>query len=188
MTSSPHKSGRVCPHQGAFLLDNWIRRILQPPGKLLQAYIKPGDTVVDLGCGPGFFTMAMARLAGPEGHVTAVDLQAPMLAHVRRKAVRSGVADRITCHLCQPERIGLDIAADFILAWYMVHETPDPAAFFKEVRTLLKNDGRLLVVEPKMHVARDDFDVMQADARAAGLIALAPFGGMMSRGVLLGLA
>ena len=188
MLSSWPKPGRVCPHQGAFLLDNWIRRMLQPPDKLLQAFIKPGDTLVDLGCGPGFFTTAMARLAGPEGHVAAVDLQGPMLAHVRRKAVREGVSDRITCHLCRPERIGLDLAADFILAWYMVHETPDSAAFFKEVRTLLKNDGRLLVVEPKMHVARADFDAIQADARAAGLIALAPFGGPMSRGVLLGRA
>jgi ubiquinone/menaquinone biosynthesis C-methylase UbiE len=129
----------------------------------------------------------MAQLVGPAGRVVAVDLQAPMLDHVRRKAVRCGVAGRITCHPCQAGRIGLKIAADFVLAWYMVHEAPDPAAFFREVRTLLKADGRLLVVEPKMHVSRGDFAVMQAEAQAAGLVELAPFRGWMSRGVRLGL-
>lgn len=187
MSSSKPKTGRVCPHQGAFILDNWMRRWLQPPQKILQGHIKPGQTVVDLGCGPGFFTIAMARLAGPGGRVVAVDLQAPMLDHVLRKAARCGVADRITCHQGRPGRIGLDVAADFILAWYMVHETPDPAEFFKEVRTLLKDSGQLLVVEPKMHVSRNDFHTMQDEVRAAGLIERAPFNSFLSRGVLLSL-
>ncbi len=186
MPSSPPKPGRVCPHQGAFLLDNWVRRIFQPPHKILQGYIQAGDTVVDLGCGPGFFTLAMARMAGPDGRVVAADLQPPMLARVRRKAARCGLAGRIRCHLCEPGSIGLTLAADFILAWYMVHETPDPAVLLREVRTLLKEDGRLLVVEPKMHVSSGRFDSLQATAEAAGLVPLATFGRLMSRGMLLG--
>ncbi len=186
MASTRHHAGRVCPHQAAFLLDNWLRRLLQPPHKILAGHIKPGDTVVDLGCGPGFFTIPMARLVGAEGTVVAVDLQLAMLAHVRRKAARRGLAARITCHACDPTQIGLELAADFILAWYMVHETPDPGAFFREVRTLLKADGRLLVVEPKMHVSRGGFENQQAEAEAAGLVRRAPFGGLLSRGMLLG--
>ena len=185
MSSTRQRVGRVCPHQAAFLLDNWLRRLLQPPYKILAGHIKPGDTVVDLGCGPGFFTIPMARLVGAEGTVVAVDLQPAMLAHVRRKAARYGLATRITCHACQPTQIGLELASDFILAWYMVHETPDPGAFFREVRTLLKAGGRLLVVEPKMHVSRVGFENQQTEAEAAGLIRLAPFGDLMSRGMLL---
>ncbi len=188
MSSARQHTGRVCPHQAAFLLDNWLRRILQPPQKILRKYVKQGDTVVDLGCGPGFFTIPMARLVGAEGAVVAVDLQPAMLAQVRRKAVRYGLTGRITCHACQPERIGLALAADFILAWYMVHETPDPGVFFGEVRSLLKTDGRLLVVEPKMHVSRAGFETQQAEAEAAGLVRLAPWRGRMSRGMVLGRA
>ncbi len=188
MPSLQHKPGRVCPYQAAFLLDNWFRRILQPPHKILQGYIEAGDTAVDLGCGPGFFTLAMARLAGPGGRVVAVDLQPPMLARVRRKALRCGLADRISCHLNEPGCIGLKLAADFILAWYMVHETPDPPAFLREVRTLLKDNGRLLLAEPKMHVSQMKFDALLVKAEAAGLVPLAPFGGPMSRGALLGRA
>lgn len=127
----------------------------------------------------------MARLAGPHGHVVAADLQPPMLARVRRKAAHCGLADRITCHLCQSDRIGLEIKADFILAWYMVHETPDRTAFFLEVRRLLKHNGQLLVVEPKGHVSRAEFTAMQKAAEAAGLLAQAPIRRRLSRGVLL---
>lgn len=185
MTSRKRRAGRVCPHQGAFLLNNWLRRAMQPPDITLRPFINAGDTVVDLGCGPGFFTLPMARLAGPAGRVAAVDLQAPMLAHVQRKAVRAGLAGRIVCHHCGPARIGLDIAADFVLAWYMVHETPDPAAFLREVRTLLKPDGRLLVVEPKIHVRRAAFETLRAQARSAGLVERQAITRLLSRGVLL---
>jgi ubiquinone/menaquinone biosynthesis C-methylase UbiE len=188
MSSTRPQSGRICPHQGAFLLDNWLRRRLQPPCAILRGFLEPGDTAIDLGCGPGFFTIPMARLVGPGGCIVAVDLQAPMLDRVRRKARQHGLADRIRCHRCVPEKIGLSLAADFVLAWYMVHETPDPAGFFREVRTLLKDGGRLLVVEPKMHVRRSAFAALKNAAAAAGLLPLAPFGGLVSRGVLLGRA
>ncbi len=182
---SGHKAGRIFPHQIAFLLDNGLRRLVQPPHNILQNHIKSGDTAIDLGCGPGFFTLPMARLVGPDGHVVAVDLQMPMLEHVRRKAAQDGLSDRIHCHKCQPARIGLALAADFILAWYMVHETLDPTTFFREVRTLLKDDGRLLVAEPRLHVSGKAWAAIQASARAAGLIERAPIGYLMSRGVLL---
>ena len=162
--SAPH----VCPHQAAFFLDNWIRRLIQPPRKILAPYVRPGNTVIDLGCGPGYFTLEMARLAGPGGKVVAVDLQPKMLAHVRRKAVRDGLIERIVLHQCAADRIGLDLEADFILAYYMLHETPDPAAFLAEVKGLLKSEGRLLIVEPKMHVSKAAFDTQLETAVVQG--------------------
>jgi len=164
--------GRVCPHTLAILLDNWIRRLIQNPGKILGAYINSGNIAIDMGCGPGFFTIEMARLVGANGQVVAVDTQPEMLARVARKAARKGVAAQVTCHRCEPDRIGLDLQADFILAYYMVHETPDAAAFFRQTRSLLRGDGQLLVVEPKMHVKRQDFDQMLVVAEENGFKAL----------------
>jgi len=163
----PHQ-GRVCPHTLAFMLDNWIRLLIQNPAKILKEYIQPGDIVIDMGCGPGFFTIEMARLVGKKGQVIAVDLQPEMLARVARKAARKGVAGQVTCHRCQPDRIGLDLRSDFILAYYMVHETPDAMAFFREARSLLRDKGQLLVVEPRMHVSRRDFDKMLVVAEESG--------------------
>jgi hypothetical protein len=69
----------------------------------------------------------------------------------------------------------------------MVHETPDPATLFLELQRLLKHRGRLLVVEPKVHVSRAAFAAMQEAAEAAGLVARAPITRLMSRGVSLAL-
>jgi ubiquinone/menaquinone biosynthesis C-methylase UbiE len=177
--------GRVCPHQMAFMLDNWIRRFFQNPVKLLGEYITAGNVVVDMGCGPGFFSIDMARLVGPAGQVIVVDLQPDMLNRVKKKALRHGVADRMTYHQCRADGIGLECAADFMLAFYMVHETPDPRSFFEETKSMLKAGGKLLVVEPKMHVSQGVFDAMVEDAARAGLKAVDYPTGKGGRAVLL---
>jgi 2-polyprenyl-3-methyl-5-hydroxy-6-metoxy-1,4-benzoquinol methylase len=53
---------RVCPVERAASLDNRIRRWLQNPQKILRPYIEKGMTVLDIGCGPGFFSIDMAQL------------------------------------------------------------------------------------------------------------------------------
>jgi ubiquinone/menaquinone biosynthesis C-methylase UbiE len=166
-SAKPHNS-HVCPHKFAFMLDNWIRRLIQNPNKILNGYINPGETVMDVGCGPGFFTIDMAKMVGPDGRVIAVDLQPEMLASTLKKAVRKGVDRQVIVHRCQADRIGFDGQVDFILAYYMVHETPDPPAFFKEAQALLKDGGRLLVVEPRIHVSEKAFKSMLDVAKKAG--------------------
>ena len=163
-------SARVCPYKMAFMLDNWIRRMLQNPDRILDGYIRKGDTVVDIGCGPGFFTTAMAITVGKAGRVVAVDLQEEMLARVRKKAAAGNLEGVIDYHRCTQESIGLHLnsGADFILAYYVVHELPDPGGFFREARTLLKENGKCLVVEPKMHVGESQFRIMIRTAEKAG--------------------
>jgi ubiquinone/menaquinone biosynthesis C-methylase UbiE len=150
--TGPH----ICPAYFAFFLDNWIRRWIQPPARIVGEYIQTGDTVLDIGCGPGFFTFEMARRVGASGRVYAIDLQPAMLAKVGRK----GFADRIHLHLCSTDRIDLAVQADFALAYYMIHETPCADDFLEEVYQMVRPGGRLLVVEPKMHVSRKAFDTM----------------------------
>jgi ubiquinone/menaquinone biosynthesis C-methylase UbiE len=152
---------------------------------MLREYIAAGDTVVDVGCGPGFFAIDMAKLIGPTGKVVAVDLQADMLARVRRKAHRHGVAERLTCHRCRADRIGLDVQAQFILACYMVHETPAPRRLLAELKTMLAPAGRLLVVEPKLHVSAAAFAELARDGEWAGLQILERPKGKGGRALLL---
>jgi ubiquinone/menaquinone biosynthesis C-methylase UbiE len=177
--------GHVCPYQMAFMLDNWMRRLFQSPTKLLGEYLTAGDRVVDIGCGPGFFTIEIAKLVGRAGQVIAVDLQPGMLNRVKKKALRHGVADRIVTHQCHADGIGLPYVANFILAFYMVHETPDPRRFFEETKSMLVAGGKLLVVEPRMHVSQASFDAMVADAGRAGLQAVDFPTGKGGRAVLL---
>ena len=69
----------VCPAALAGSLDNRIRRWFQNPQKILSPYIKEGMTVLDIGCGPGFFSVEIAHLVGKTGRVIAADLQEGML-------------------------------------------------------------------------------------------------------------
>lgn len=162
--------GDVCSHTCSFALDNVIRRIFQDPVKIAGPYIRPGDTVIDFGCGPGYFTTAMAKLAGPGGKVWAVDLQPEMLEKVHKKCRALGLSDIVTCHQCSEHAVDLDAAvqADFMLAYYMVHEVPDILAFFKQAFPLLRPGGRFLVVEPPFHVSRSQFKDIRAAALEAG--------------------
>ncbi len=163
---------RVCPHKFAFMLDNRIRRYLQKPERILREYIKSGDTVFDLGCGPGFFSVDMAKMVGPTGTVVAVDLQEEMFKHLKRKAKKHKIQDRIICHKCGSRDIGLDTQADFILAFYMIHEVPDTRYCLMQLKKMLKPAGRILVVEPKMHVSEALFRSMIMQAEEVGLKAL----------------
>jgi ubiquinone/menaquinone biosynthesis C-methylase UbiE len=151
------------------MLDNRLRRLIQNPARILGDYIRKGATVIDMGCGPGFFTIDMARMVGEDGRVIAVDLQEHMLLKVKRKADKHGVADRLEFHRCKSNTIGLNKKADFILAYYMIHETPDPKGFLAELKDLLEDGGKLLIVEPKIHVSRDLFEAMLRDAEEVGL-------------------
>jgi len=159
----------VCPWWLARALDNPIRRLIHGPDKILGGYIEPGQTVLDLGCGSGTFTIAMARMVGESGRVIAVDLQDEMLQMVKQKAVKEGLASRITTHKSEPDRIGIADKIDFALAFYMVHEVPDADAFLMEVARLLKPSGKLLIAEPLIHVSESSFKDTVDAARLVGL-------------------
>ncbi len=124
---------------------------------------------MDFGCGPGFFTLPMAEMVGPEGRVVAVDLQADMLEKLKLRAERADLAGRIRLHQCAADAIGQVEPADFALAFYMVHEVPDAEHFLREVHGVLKEGGRLLLVEPKAHVSAAAFRKTEDVAGSIGL-------------------
>ena len=106
---------RVCPVERAGGLDSKIRRWVQGPQKILGPYIQAGMTVLDLGCGPVFFSLALAQMVGGSGRVIASDLQEGMLDKIGDKIRGTGLADRIILHKCEANRIGVSTPVDFVL-------------------------------------------------------------------------
>jgi ubiquinone/menaquinone biosynthesis C-methylase UbiE len=164
---NPRKN-RVCPVERAGGLDNIFRRWLQNPWKILNPYIMDGMTAMDLGCGPGHFTLAMAQLVGGSGRVIAVDLQEGMLDKLRRKIQGTELEERIVLHRCSQNEIGVLEKVDFALAFYMVHEIPDQSAFFQELYVILQPAKQMLVVEPSFHVSKSQFKATMQKAKDTG--------------------
>lgn len=162
----------TCPWWFGYVLLIPFRRLAQRPSRILRPYVREGMLVVEPGCGMGFFTLDLVRMVGPQGRVVAIDLQEKMLAGLRQRAERAGLGPRLETRLARRDRLGIgDLVGqvDLVLAFYMLHELAEPAAFFAEVGAALKPDGALLVAEPPLHVSRARFEAQLALAERAGL-------------------
>jgi ubiquinone/menaquinone biosynthesis C-methylase UbiE len=176
----------VCPWWAGYFIDNPLRRMLHSAEAILGRYVRPGMTVMDLGCGMGLFSIAMARMVGDQGCVIAVDIQQRMLDVLQRRAEKSGVASRIRIHRAAPDRLGVDGTVDFALAFAVMHEVPDAERFLAQVCSCLKSDARFLVAEPRLHVSTAAFQGMLTLARAVGLGVLEEPHVRLSHAVVLG--
>jgi ubiquinone/menaquinone biosynthesis C-methylase UbiE len=159
----------VCPWWLApIAIDLPIRRWIHDPQKIVGPYVKPDMTVIDVGCGVGWFSIPMTRMVGDRGKVVAVDLQPQMLDMLRRRAEKAEVTSRIEFCKCEANRLGIDCQADFALIFAMLHEVPDPDRLLGEVFHCLKPGGKLLLAEPPIHVTAKKFAGELAAAERVG--------------------
>ncbi len=159
----------VCPWWMAYTFDNPLRRLIHNPEKMFGDYVTEGMTVVDIGCGMGYFSLGLAKIVGDTGKVISVDLQQKMLDIMQNRASKAGVSLRIEPHLCDTDNIKLNTPVDFALAFWMVHETPDPEKFFNQIVSILKPAGKLVYAEPAFHVTEKHFNEICAAAHKTGL-------------------
>ncbi|MEN6611149.1 MAG: class I SAM-dependent methyltransferase [Methanoregulaceae archaeon] len=168
-----HRQHEVFSPARAGHLDTRLRRFIYRPDRLAERYVKPGNRVLDFGCGPGFFTREFAKRVGDRGQVIAADLQEEMLAIVREKSGREGLMSRIRTHRCGPDTLGLtpeqDGMADAAFAIFVVHEVPDPEKLFREIAALLVPGGLFFYSEPPFIVSGREFQDNLARAETAGL-------------------
>ena len=163
------EKNHVCPVELAGSLDNKIRKWFQNPQKILTPYIKEGMKVLDIGCGPGFFSIELAKMIGKNGKVFSVDLQEGMLQKIRNKIHGTELEERIKLIKCEEDKINVPEKVDFILAFYMVHEVPNKGKLFEVLKNALAEKGQFLIVEPKLfHVTKKEFSETMNIAEKAG--------------------
>lgn len=159
---SPHNHPHeVFSAEKADILDTRLRFFLYRPDRLAENLLRPGDRVLDFGCGPGFFTREFARRTGENGQVFSVDLQEEMLGILRGKLEPEGLMSRIRTHKCKPDSINLppEMNGTFDAAFtiFVVHEVPDPVKLFREIALLLKPGGTLFFTEPPFVVSGKEY-------------------------------
>ena len=117
-------------------------------------------TVLDIGCALGFFSIPLARMVGSDGKVICADIQEKMLNILKKRAIKAGVAERITTVLCGHDTLNLNKFSgkiDFAFAFAVVHEVSDTKGFFTEIYNLLKPGALFLIAEPTAHVSKTEF-------------------------------
>ncbi len=118
--------------------------VLMPVSKALigRAAIKPGERIIDIGCGCGATSFDLAQLTGPGGHVTGIDISTPMLTRARELAQPGAPVDFVladaTVYDFKPA------SADVLFSRFGVMFFAQPAVSFANMRKALRPNGRLV--------------------------------------------
>jgi 2-polyprenyl-3-methyl-5-hydroxy-6-metoxy-1,4-benzoquinol methylase len=125
----------------ANLIQSWI-----PSLDGVEAKLKAGAKVADIGCGFGASTIVMAQ-AYPKSKFYGFDYHAPSIEAARERAKKAGVADRVTFEVAKStDYPGKDY--DFVAHFDCLHDMGDPTGAARHVLNTLKKDGTWMIVEP----------------------------------------
>jgi len=143
-----YKSSRACPYSWRWMLDNLARRVVHPLRRTVDSFrVGRGHTVLEVGPGPGYFTVEVARRVGPEGWVVCVDIQPEMIEALRRRLLQAGVTNVLPL---VGDALGLPLAEGSVDRAFLVTvlgEVPDRAKTLAELRRVLKPGGILSITE-----------------------------------------
>ncbi len=141
-----------------------------------QASLRPGECVVDLGCGGGLDVFLAAARVGPSGKVIGIDMTPEMIERARRNAARTGLTN-VEFQLGTIDHLPLpEASADCVISNCVINLAPDKPAVFREIARVLKPGGRLAVSDIALKQAlpvelRDDISAYVGCIAGAILIA-----------------
>ena len=145
-------SGRVIApvmsYEGAAWLERPEREFEEQPSKAIKALgIRPGQVVADVGAGSGYYTVRLAKQVGPNGRVYAADIQPEMIVHLHRRLEREGIENVELIQATETNPRLPDGRFDLILMVDVYHELSRPQEVLRSLRSSLKPDGRLVLIE-----------------------------------------
>jgi ubiquinone/menaquinone biosynthesis C-methylase UbiE len=117
---------------------------------LKNAAIKPGETLLDVGCGDGLIAFGALDRVGQTGRVIFSDVSAPLLEHCQRIAENGGVLDRCQFVEASVEDLSAipDASVDVVTTRSVLIYVKDKAAAFSEFQRVLRPAGRAAIFEP----------------------------------------
>ena len=134
---------------GAFFRPGYVNNIVQnwmPALDGVEAKLRAGARVADVGCGVGFSTLLMAE-AYPESEFTGYDFHAPSIEEARSHARNHGLADRVHFEGVTAKDIA-ETGFDLITMYDCLHDMGDPRGCATHMRRILADGGTWMIVEP----------------------------------------
>jgi len=133
---------KQCAYEGIGR-DQW-----QQPERVIQSLeIKPGDRVVDLGSGGGYFTFRLAKAVGSSGKVYAVDIDRDMTDLVAKQAKKEN-AGNVEVILGKPDDPLLpEAGVDLIFTVDTYHHFENRVNYFAKLRKVLRPNGRIAIID-----------------------------------------
>ncbi len=134
---------------GAFFRPGYVNNIVQnwiPALSGVEARLRQGARVADVGCGVGFSTLLMAE-AYPESHFTGYDFHEPSIEEARRHAEAHGLADRVRFEVAKAKEIA-ERDFDLVTMYDCLHDMGDPRGCAAHMRQILGENGSWMIVEP----------------------------------------
>jgi SAM-dependent methyltransferase len=146
--------------------------IYAPSGKrgLARAGLKPGMHVADFGCGVGAMTRNLAKMVGPNGRATGIDLHEPQLAEAANLCAKSGLSNVAFCKADACDTKLSDNTFDLVYCRFLLIHVPDPLACLREMKRVLKPGGIIFA---------EDGDLLSGGGVPSS--ALDHFGGLFER-------
>lgn len=139
----------VYPHELSFILETPLRNLIISPEQLAdRLHLSPDSTVLELGPGPGFFSVEVARRI-PGGKLVLFDIQREMVVKSRVKLQRSGLNN---IHPAQGNALSLPFSAgsyDVVFLVTVLGEVPQPEECLKNISRVLLPGGLLSITEQK---------------------------------------
>ena len=128
--------------------------IWNPQRHLKKVPLKKGMAVVDYGCGPGRYTLPVAKLVGPKGKVFAMDIQPLAVKMIKEKAAGESLTN-IEAILVDSYDTGIQGSSiDLVLLLDTLHLIKDCQTLFQEIHRILKQDGLLFMDGGHMKISK----------------------------------
>ena len=134
---------------GAFFRPGYVNNIVQywiPALQGVEAKLRVGAKVADVGCGVGFSTLLMAQ-AYPESRFIGYDFHAPSIEEARRHAAAHGLADRVQFEVATAKDVP-ESDFDLVTMYDCLHDMGDPRGCASHMRRILAAGGSWMIVEP----------------------------------------
>jgi SAM-dependent methyltransferase len=140
------KNPSACPYSQKFWVEaphpiitrERLEQVLAP---------KPGERILEIGPGTGYYTLDMAEWIGPEGRVEVFDIQQEFLDHTIRRAEERGFSNVVATQGDATDLPFEDDSIDAVVLTAVLGEIPDRAAALREIERVLRPGGRLVVGE-----------------------------------------